>query len=218
MAITPTVVDDLTHRLRDEILHGSLLPGERIRIRNVEERFGVSHIPIREALRRLESEGLVHSKPRHGSVVSSLSISELRDIYSLRLAIEPSFSRKAVELAPEGWATELAECLERWTSAGDLSRAAQLEAHQTFHFILLQPSLSVASERIVTQLWRLAERYVAYQFRQAPSPEPVLTEHVSLVEAAAAGDGDLLAQRLSLHLQHTITELEPLLVTIGMSA
>ena len=69
-----SIVDTVTERLRREILSGEIAPGGRIRVGELEKRFGVSHIPIREALRRLEAEGLVVTSPQRATLAAGIAL------------------------------------------------------------------------------------------------------------------------------------------------
>src|SRR5712691_9231494 len=92
-----SLVDNVTERLRSALLTGEIQPGERIRVTSLEKRFGVSHIPIREALRRLEVEGLVVTLPQRAAVAARVALDDLTGIYDLRRIIEGHVARRAVE-------------------------------------------------------------------------------------------------------------------------
>ena len=95
---TPDVV---AHKLRALILDGDVGPGERINVRDLERLLGVSHIPIREAMKVLESEGLVQHRPKVGAVATEVSLGELEEVYDLRRIIEPPVARRSVERMSE---------------------------------------------------------------------------------------------------------------------
>src|SRR5882757_10421787 len=92
---SPGLSRDLVGVIRQMILAGVIAPGERLVLRDLQERFNVSVIPLREALRTLEAEGWVETLPRRGTRVSPVSLAELRDVYALRRLIEPPLSRQA---------------------------------------------------------------------------------------------------------------------------
>src|SRR5712691_11360611 len=93
--VAPSVVDIVVEELHTLILSGSLRPGERLVEERLTERFGISRPPLREALRVLQQEGLVQRLPRRGAIVTPLDADDVREIYSLRWALE----RLAIELA-----------------------------------------------------------------------------------------------------------------------
>ena len=76
--IPETMVDGITERLRQAIITGTIRPGERIRVADLERKFGVSHIPIREALRRLQSEGFVEISPRRTTIAAGVDLATSR--------------------------------------------------------------------------------------------------------------------------------------------
>src|SRR5919202_230298 len=100
-----SLVDGVTARLRSALLTGDIRPGERIRVTALEKRFGVSHIPIREALRRLETEGLVVTLPQRTAVAAGVDLDDLDGLYDLRRMIEGEVAERAVErMTPEALA------------------------------------------------------------------------------------------------------------------
>src|SRR5919108_2280360 len=114
-----TLVDNVTERLRSALLTGDIQPGERIRVTALEKRFGVSHIPIREALRRLETEGLIVALPQRAAGAAGVALDDLSGIYDLRRIIEAHVARRAVERMTD----EQVERVER--ALADLEEAAQ---------------------------------------------------------------------------------------------
>jgi len=95
-SLPETMVDGITERLRQAIITGTIRPGERIRVADLERKFGVSHIPIREALRRLQSEGFVEISPRRTTIAAGVDLNDLANIYDLRRIIELEIGRRSV--------------------------------------------------------------------------------------------------------------------------
>ena len=91
-----SMVDNVTERLRRDLLAGEIRPGERIKVAELEKRFGVSHIPIREAVRRLESEGLIIAAPQRAAVAAGVDLEDLAGLYDLRRIIECEVIRRSV--------------------------------------------------------------------------------------------------------------------------
>lgn len=119
----PSVEDGVYRALRQEIGRLTLAPGRRLRLEELSERFQVSLTPVRHALRRLESEGLVASVPRRGSRVAPLSVDELEEIQALRLGLETVLARHGAERCTDealaGMTAARAE-MERAFENGDL--------------------------------------------------------------------------------------------------
>jgi DNA-binding GntR family transcriptional regulator len=123
-ALETTSVEEAVYEvLRDEILDLHLAPGDRLRLRDLAARYGASPTPVRQALRRLESEGLVESSPRRGSQVAPLSIEELEEIQAIRLGVESVLARFGAPLCTPDVVAEMEtarEHMERMYLEGDL--------------------------------------------------------------------------------------------------
>ncbi|MGD9100781.1 MAG: GntR family transcriptional regulator, partial [Anaerolineae bacterium] len=125
----------LVETLRDEIIRGDFVPGQYLRLEEIATRFDVSTMPVREALRDLEAEGLVTIFPHRGATVTQLSADELQDIYDIRVALEEMATRLAVPLVTEATLTELTTLVERMENhVGDVATLVKLN-HQ-FHLTL----------------------------------------------------------------------------------
>ena len=99
-----TTPDLIAETLRDEILRGEVAPGQALRQEELAGRFGVSRLPVRDALLRLEAQGLVHVYPNRGAFVISLSADEVREIFEMRLLLEGDMIERAVpRMTPEHW-------------------------------------------------------------------------------------------------------------------
>ena len=118
-----SVEDGVYRALRLDIGRLELAPGQRLRLEELAGRFDVSLTPVRHALRRLESEGLVVSRPRRGSSVAPLSVDELEEIQALRLGLETFLARRGAEQCSAAALREMTEArreMERAYRAGDL--------------------------------------------------------------------------------------------------
>lgn len=198
-----SVVDTVTERLRDEILRGEIQPGERIRVAALEERFSVSHIPIREALRRLESEGLVVTSPQRATLAADVSITDLGGLYDLRRIIEAQVARRAVAQMTEENLESIRGALAEMEAIDDPQAAEFWELHRAFHWAILAPAGSDWIRRVLDQLWQAAERYVRLSTRASGRFSTAMQEHHDIVEACEARDPDRLAELLDQHLVRT---------------
>src|SRR5215217_912423 len=99
-----TTPDRIAETLREEILRGAVAPGQPLRQEELAERFGVSRLPVRDALLRLEAQGLVHVYPNRGAFVISLSVDEVREIYEMRILLEGDIIERAVpRMTADDW-------------------------------------------------------------------------------------------------------------------
>ncbi len=151
-----SAVDLVTAEIRRAVLTGALPPGEQFSIRELARQLGVSHIPIREALRRLEGQGLVVLTQARSAAVAPLSLDDVRAVYRLRLRIEPDLAARSAALEAPGWVAALRESLEA-SRDRDPDRAWQ--GHYDFHERLVAPAASPWDLRLLHTLWTAAERY-----------------------------------------------------------
>jgi DNA-binding GntR family transcriptional regulator len=137
--IPRTVKETLVETLRDEIVQGDHTPGQYLRLEEIAARFDVSTMPVREALRDLEAEGLVTSFPHRGAMVTRLSPDELEDIYDMRVVLEEMATRLAVPFLTESTLAELTSLVEQMDEhLGDVATLVRLN-HQ-FHLTLYEAS------------------------------------------------------------------------------
>jgi DNA-binding GntR family transcriptional regulator len=179
-----TMAEAALERLREAIILGELTPGTPLRLEDLANSLGTSISPVREAVRRLEALGLAEHIPHHGAKVTGLDVEELRELFSVRLALETLAVRRAAELFTSADAVAAREQLEASDTArhdGDVREAVR--AHTAFHFALYEASRSGVLLRLIRPAWDSCERY-----------RPVLLEEKGdLQKRHAALDAELLA-------------------------
>ena len=189
----------MTERLRRALLAGEIKPGERIKVAELEKSFGVSHIPIREALRRLETEGLIVTLPQRAAVAAGVDLEDLAGLYDLRRIIECEVvSRSVMSMTPEqveGVRAAL-ETLEAVAQDHDSPRFWEL--HRDFHWALLEPGATAWIQRVLDQIWLASQRYVRLFVSETVGD--AMRDHRELLvcceERDAARAGDLLRRHL----------------------
>lgn len=206
-------VEDSVYRiLREEIGRLDLPPGARLRLEEVAGRLDVSLTPVRHALRRLESEGLVVSIPRRGSRVAPLSVEELEEIQALRLGLETFLARAGAERITDGAlaAMEVArDEMERAFRAGDLD--AYLSS-----FWSLRDACYACAERprllraLEDQRIRV-ERYILYLCRDPEAFAALRRGPDTLLEACRARDGEAAERATRDALVWVLAELQRML-------
>ncbi|WP_307865338.1 GntR family transcriptional regulator [Streptomyces montanisoli] len=200
---TLSVVEQVTKEIRRSILAGDLRPGQEFSLREIAGRLGVSIIPVREALRHLEGQGLVVTARGKSAAVAPLSHDDLRAIYRLRRQIEPELVGRACLLLTDRDHDRLAGHLAVF---GDVSLGLDeiYEAHHEFHLDLLRPAATDWDLRTLGMLWHAAERYVRLAFggRDSDPDEPRRREaaHADLLAAVAQRDAGRAAHALLVHL------------------
>jgi DNA-binding GntR family transcriptional regulator len=193
-SIPRTVRDALVETLRDEIVRGDFVPGQYLRLEEIAARFDVSTMPVREALRDLEAEGLVTIFPHRGAIVTQLSADELQDIYDIRVMLEEMATRLAVPLVTEDTLTELTSLVEQMEEyRGDVASFVKL--NHRFHLTLYGAS----GRRHLCELNRML-RYRAQHYLHVFIVEVDLGhlpdthgEHRAILAACKRGDAEQAA-------------------------
>jgi DNA-binding GntR family transcriptional regulator len=189
----------VSRAIRDDIIRGVHAPGTRLAEEALSARYGVSRVPVREALRTLEAEGFVHSRPYAGVVVAELDDAEAEDLLEIRSRLEPlGAARAAVRHTPEqlGRMKELLALADDALAAGRLAELARLNSR--FHEVLAQASGSRTLTQLVTQLsWKIAWVYTVELPRRA---EDSWREHREIVKALESGDPDKAARVVTRHI------------------
>lgn len=159
-----TVVDQVTAEIRRSIVAGVLRPGAELSLRDLAGQLGVSTIPVREALRRLEGQGLlVPGGARSSARVALLDADDLHGIYRLREVLEPEIAGRACLLLGDDELDRLALLAESFGDPGS-SLDDIYDAHRELHLRLLAPAATAWDLRTLDALWHAAERYVRLAF------------------------------------------------------
>jgi DNA-binding GntR family transcriptional regulator len=200
-----SVVEQVTAELRRSILSGALAPGREFTLREIAEMLNVSFIPVREALRSLEGQGLVVTRPGRSAAVAPLDLDDLHAIYRLRHQLEPDIAARACTLLTD---SDL-DLLEAHSAEfGDLNLGIDeiYDAHHAFHLALLRPAATEWDVRILGTLWRAAERYIRIGFGRldiSPSEHSRRRHaHQELLSAFRTRDPAAVAQGVHDHLDH----------------
>ena len=197
--------------LREEILNGVLEPGQRLQEQVVAERYGVSRVPVRDALRRLEVEGLIEMKPNHGAFVGRVTAEEAVEMLRVRLVLEEMLGRDAARNRTEEQVEELRQVVAEGTSSIRGASPAQLVGLNTrFHQLLGRASHNPTAAGLVEQLRSRNE--LQYSGKLPRRAESSWHEHAAIVEAIAVGDPEAAARAVNDHLMHAAAEWEMELV------
>ncbi|ODU05464.1 MAG: hypothetical protein ABS81_07535 [Pseudonocardia sp. SCN 72-86] len=196
-----SAVDLVTIEVRRSILHGVLAPGQRFSVAGLARQMDISHIPVREALRRLENQGLIELKHARSAAVVPLSVDDLRGIYGLRLMIEPELAARA---ASRHTPAQLGELESLVAAFEDDDPEAVWQAHQQFHLALVAPVASEWDLRTLDQLWAAAERYtrLVYDFAEIARTERARREqiHTAVLDAVRTGEAEPTRAAVTEHL------------------
>ena len=195
-----TLAQQVADRLREDVLSGRLRAGERLSQDGLAERFDVSRVPVRDALRTLEAEGLVSSHPRFGAAVADLSVDDLEELYEIRIALEPPIARRATPRLSDAALAEMRRQLAGMRVAGPAS-PAWFEAHAAFHRALNAAAGRERTAGLADNLRGLTERYVRVYQLVAEREDELHAEHERILAAAERGDADAVAIAVREHLE-----------------
>ena len=193
-SIPRTVKDALVETLRDEIIRGDLVPGQYLRLEEIAPRFDVSTMPVREALRDLEAEGLVTIFPHRGAIVTRLSADELQDIYEIRATLEEMATRLAVPHLTEETLVELTSLVDLIDE--HLDDAAPLaKLNNEFHLTLYAASGRSHLCELIRKLRNRTQHYLHVYIVESESSHTPRTqaEHRAILGACRRGDSEQAA-------------------------
>ena len=186
--------DVVFNTLRQAILKGELKPGERLLEIALAERLGVSRTPVREAMRKLEQEGLVVMIPRRGAQVASITEKDLNDVLEVRIALEKACKLITEEELGRLWVA--AKEFEKTKAEGNLVRLAETDV--AFHEIIYQASDNKRLNQVLNNLREQMYRYRVEYLKEEQTRNLLVSEHEELVKAIREGDVQK-AQDISFH-------------------
>lgn len=197
--------DVVFHTLRQAILRGELKPGERLMEIQLANKLGVSRTPIREAIRKLELEGLVLMIPRKGAEVAEITEKNLRDVLEVRGALE----ELAVQLACDRINKEGIENLRRAAKefeavldSADITRIA--EADVAFHDIIYNATDNRRLIQLLNNLREQMYRYRVEYLKQKDCHPKLMAEHLDIIEAIEKGERDKASKITSQHIDNQV--------------
>jgi DNA-binding GntR family transcriptional regulator len=189
-------------QLRAGIVECSLTPGQRLTESSLSELLKVGKTPVREALRRLVQEGLAQVTPRHGYHVAPITLRDVRELFEMRLLLEPAAAALAAgkvdaatlpalkKLGAIGYRPGGHDSIRRFVSANSAlhSRIAELSGNRRF-------------SRLTVQLLSESERLINYGVQLHPQSERTVEEHRELIEALAKGNSGAARHIVEIHIR-----------------
>ena len=195
----------VAERMRADLLSGALRSGQKIPQEALASRYGVSRIPLREALTQLQAEGLVTHEPNRGYFVAELSATDMQEVYRLRELLEAEAIRAACHNLSDADIDRIADLAQRVvdaSQAGEITGIAP--ANRAFHFAVFEASGMPRLNRILASLWDATEAYRGLYFQDRDNRRHIATEHAALLaalrdrDAAAAIDAQAAHRNRSL--------------------
>jgi DNA-binding GntR family transcriptional regulator len=208
-----TLAEQVYQRLRDDILSNAYPPDAALPEKTLAEQLSVSRVPVREALRRLASEGLVTLRPRHGAVVKSLSPQEFLDAYRVREALEELAIRLALPNLTQADMDELATLqanMRAFAATGDAE--GFFTANRAFHALFIERSENNYLKNIYYPLMDQMRRHISSSLGLRGGLERSIDEHQAILDAVRAGDAAEAGRLLREHIhvpQRALEESAP---------
>jgi DNA-binding GntR family transcriptional regulator len=193
--------------LRDAILNGEYDPGARIRQDDLAERYGSSRVPVREALRMLEAEGLLTVVANTGAWVTELTLADCEELYRIRERIEPLLLTYSAPALPPASIDRLAELADAMESTDDVEEFLRLD--REFHLGSYAAATTTVLGDLVLRLWNRTQHYRREYTRvfHATGDRSAHYDHQLLVAALRRSDVEEAERILSAHIRRTRLEL-----------
>ena len=204
--------DVVFNTLRQAILRGELKPGERLMEIQLANKLGVSRTPIREAIRKLELEGLVLMIPRKGAEVAEITEKSLRDVLEVRRALEELAVELVCEKITDEQIQDLKDAAEEFKESlkdGDITRIA--EADVKFHDVIYMATDNQKLIQLLNNLREQMYRYRVEYLKRSDFHQQLIDEHEEIIETIESGQKDRAVQVVC---QHVDNQVEAVMDTI----
>jgi DNA-binding GntR family transcriptional regulator len=204
---TSRTISRMVHeRIRTAILKGALSPGAILDQKTLARDLNTSIVPVREALRKLESEGFVQIVPRRGAYVTEVSVEDMENLYQARAILEGQTAYQAAPLLTEGDIRKLEGLCAKMSSAlHQEDYAAFTQLNRQFHFVIYDAVGNSYVSNMIAGLWELAERYrYRYTFFKDQA-DTIQAEHNAILEACQKRDSSTLQEAIVYHLNRTLS-------------
>ena len=200
-----TAAEKVTYNLRLAILSGELVAGSQIRQEEVATRYQVSRMPVREAFRQLEAQGLLEVYPNQGAYVTVLSEQEIREIYELRILLETEAVRRAVPAFTAIVAIQADALIQQSELVEDSAQFAELD--QAFHTKIYQPT----ERPRLLDLINTHRNQVTRLYYQVTEVDQIrsyfVSDHRRILDACKSGDIDAAVVAVQVHLERSVDEI-----------
>ena len=207
-----TLGEHVFQDLRRSILDGKAHPGQILRYEELSAQLGVSTMPVREALRRLESEGLVRRLPHHSAVVAELTLEDLEEIYAIRFGLEGLAARLAASQMTTNVLARMRLLLQQlmdFSARSELDSYLDIERH--YHQVCYTATGRPRLCQLVDSYRERAGRYIRLGISGSVGLEKSLETQRRLFDACEARDGELAERLIQEALRWTLMLVTPLL-------
>lgn len=194
--------------LEEQIISQQLRPGEAVTEMKLSRELGVSRTPVREALQRLDREGLIKLIPNKGAVVLGISEQDLIDIYKIRMRLEGLAARIAAEKRDEALCRELCDNVDLtgfYMAKGDIEKVKNLDSE--FHDIIYRCCESRMLGKTLSELHRYIASYRKLSLAASGRIDRSLAEHKEIYDAISEGNADAADALMSEHVERALENL-----------
>lgn len=195
--------DVVFNTLRQAILTGELKPGERLMEIHLADKLGVSRTPVREAIRRLELEGLVTMLPRKGAQVAHITEKNMSDVLEVRLVLDELAVVLACERITDDEIAQLNEACDKFEKAIDSGQIRDItSADVAFHDIIFNASRNMRLSQIVNNLAEQMYRYRFEYIKDSSGWQSLIHEHRIITDAISKRDSETASKAIHLHVKN----------------
>lgn len=202
--VRQTTTELVLDAIRQRILSGQIPPGAQLRQEAIGEELGVSRIPVREAIRRLEAEGMVEVFAHRGAFVCALSSEEIREAFEIRLRLEPWLFSHSIRVIGEASLTQARAIVSRMDD-GKIAEWGRL--NWEFHKTLYLPAGRDITLGMLERLHERTDRYFRYQVIDPRTRAQAHAEHSELIEICVQRDVRRAAILLKAHIETAATQI-----------
>ncbi|MGL4914601.1 MAG: GntR family transcriptional regulator [Romboutsia sp.] len=194
--------DVVFENLREAILEGKLKPGQRLMEVQLAEQLGVSRTPVREAIRKLELEGLVIMLPRKGAYVANMSLKDILDVLEIRASLEGLAASLAAERISAEDIKKLENIAKEFEKSADSSDVEELlKKDVEFHECIFKATNNKRLHQLINSLWEQVYRFRVTYISDYDSSVNIISEHKLILEAIKKGDTDMAKKYAREHIE-----------------
>lgn len=203
LGVVPSASEVIAKYLRNAIISGEIAEDEPIRQDEIAKSFNVSKIPVREALKRLEAEGLVEFQRNRGALVTRISEAELAQIFEVRVLLEVEITRYAIPNLTEAHFSKAIGILDDFLVGEDVGRWAEM--NWAFHACIYEAAQRPFMFNLIRSIHDKIERYLRMQMVLSEGKATADAEHRAILAACKARDVDLASRLIEEHI-HNVCE------------
>lgn len=209
----PTLAEVALRELRRELLTGRFRAGDAVSVADAAARFGMSTLPVREALRELVADGRVDYSPHRGYRVKAHTLADVEEIFLMCSLLEAEALRRGIPRMDSSDVDRMERRLGEFThlmNAGTMWEAVGV--HRDFHFVPIECARLPRLEAELRRLWDHTDHYRGLYFFPDGSMSPTMDEdHKNLLEACGRGDVERAVMLMDQHREHALRRLSPIL-------